>query len=464
MISEHIMDKPNEEDPFINIQLIALSFMMILLSIKSDRYFPFPSMPDFSFQVLLIPYTLLFLLTAFFLLFPEQTPLFIKSFANKLSTLHLAIVIAILFETMTFVLLFVQNVRYKEFGYKLDMLLTGILILIIFFGLFGIFFWQKSRSIYLFILASISYTSIYILSIFSFPLHPYRSDMLPLIVAGCKNFLMGSNPYTFYHIPHSLTMTYLPGLWLSFLPSAIFGFDPRIINLFCIILSITIIFLFGHNQEKAAIFLSIFLLNPYFQYRHEIYLGVVFLGLSLAYVLLINNKPILSSVFFGYAMTTYQFVWVIFPFYAAYIYNKYGKKTAFIVIGIVTTIFVVMIGSFFVWSPSDFILGVFQHWANTGDVPTVNLAYFVTYIIPWDYLLYLQGFMMIIFFLVAFKKLIFLRETIRWMTIGLLVFIILNRIIEVYFFLLVFLLMTMYILTYNIIAPQDHIHTDVRIE
>jgi uncharacterized membrane protein len=256
-------------------------------------------------------------------------------------------------------------------------------------------------------------------------------------------------------------MTYLPGLWLSFLPSAIFSFDPRIINLVCIILSVVILYSFGRNQEKAAIFLAIFLLDPYLQYRHEIYLGVVFLGLSVAYVLLINNRPILSSVFFGYAMTTYQFVWVIFPFFVAYIYNKYGKKTAFCVIVFVITIFVVMIGSFFVWSPPDFILGVFQRWANTSDVPTVNLSYFVTYIIPWDYLIYLQGFVMIFLFLVAFKRLIFLRETIRWMTIGLLVFIILNRIIEVYFFLLVFLLMTMYILTFNLSGLQDHINSDV---
>jgi hypothetical protein len=127
----------------------------------------------------------------------------------------------------------------------------------------------------------------------------------------------------------------------------------------------------------------------------------------------------------------------------------------------VTTIFVAMVGSFFVWSPSDFILGVFQHWASTCDVPTVNLSYFVSYIIPWDYLLYLQGFVMLFLFLVTFKRLISLRETLRWMTIGLLVFIILNRIIEVYFFLLVFLLMTMFILTFNLSGLQDHINSEV---
>jgi len=461
MMSEEFMDNPNGDNSLNNIQLIALSFMMVLISIKSDRYFPLPPMPDFSFQILLIPYTLSFLLAAFFLLFPEKTPLLFKSLVKKLSILHVAAVIAILFETMTLVLLFVQNLRYKEFGYKLDMVLTCFLMSIIFIGLLGIFFWQYSRSMHLFVLASIAYTTIYILSILSFPLDPFRSDMLPLIVAGCKNFLTGINPYTFYHIPHLLTMTYLPGLWLSFLPSANFGFDPRIINLVSIILSVIILYSFGRNQEKAAIFLSIFLLNPYLQYRHEIYLGVVFLGLSVAYVLLINNRPILSSVFFGYAMTTYQFVWVIFPFFVAYVYNKYGKKNAFFVIVIVTTIFVAMVGSFFVWSPSDFILGVFQHWASTGDVPTVNLSYFVSYIIPWDYLLYLQGFVMLFLFLVTFKRLISLRETLRWMTIGLLVFIILNRIIEVYFFLLVFLLMTMFILTFNLSGLQDHNNSEV---
>jgi hypothetical protein len=52
-------------------------------------------------------------------------------------------------------------------------------------------------------------------------------DMLPLIEQAVGNFLHGINPYRGYRISQEIHLTYLPGLWLTYIPAQLAGVDYR---------------------------------------------------------------------------------------------------------------------------------------------------------------------------------------------------------------------------------------------
>lgn len=80
---------------------------------------------------------------------------------------------------------------------------------------------------------------------------------------------------------------------------------------------------------------------------------------------------------------------------------------------------------------------MFEHWSTTADAPTVNLSYLASFIIPWNDLIILQGLIMLLVFVIAWKCVASPEKCMVWGSIALLLFILFNGIIEVYFFLLV---------------------------
>jgi hypothetical protein len=64
------------------------------------------------------------------------------------------------------------------------------------------------------------------------PLDPARADMLPLIGAALDRFTAGLNPYTLYHLPWELPLSYGPWLWAAFLPPYVLRADLRLLTVF----------------------------------------------------------------------------------------------------------------------------------------------------------------------------------------------------------------------------------------
>lgn len=429
------------EERIRKIRILALAILGFLLSIKSDRYFPFPeNLPEPVFQTILLPYTCFFL---------GATILFLKpgimdercSFLDRISAIRLTTLILLVFEAGALVLAGVQHIRYASFGYHLDLPLAGLLFALI--GITLVFFLFREPSPELLFFSALSaFGATYLVSIVSFPLNPQRSDMLPLIVSGCQSFLAGSTPYGIHSIPHHLVFTYLPGMWMAYLPAVASGIDPRFINLTAIILSSLILAGSNRNfQNPALLLLPVFLLTPYLQYRHEIYLGVLFLVLSILFALWSSNQALMSSSVFGYALATYQFTWVLYPFGVIAASKKWGIKKAVLGAFIAIAIALAIILPFFLRSPDYFIRGIYGHWLFV-DVPTVNLSYLVSLLVPWDLMIFIQGMVMVIV-LAAAHRTMKPEDCWGWMAFALVVFIALNRVIEVYFYLIVLLLLVM---------------------
>lgn len=438
---EDVKGATNEEQ-VTKIRILALALLGFLLSVKSDRYFPLPeNLPEPVFQAFLIPYTFSFF-AAFIIFIKPEIPGEIFSFLDRFSTIRLTALIILVFEAMTLVLLIVQGIRYALFGYHLNIPITVIVFTFIGIGLIYLLFWDASPEI-LFFIVLLAYIGTYLLSIISFPLNSQRSDMLPLILSGCQSFLSGATPYGYYNIPHHLVFTYLPGMWMAYLPAAALEVDPRFINLLGIVSSVLILAYSAKGTRNFTLpIISVFLLTPYLQYRHEIYYGVPFLILSIIFFLYSKNRWLMSSAVFGYALATYQFIWVIFPFGVVAAFRKWGTRKAMVHVLTALAFALIIILPFLLDSPDNFIKGVYGHWLFV-DIPSVNLSYLVSLFVPWDLMIFVQGIVIAVIFGVSLQRMD-PADCWGWMATALVLFIALNRVIQVYFYLLVLLLLVMH--------------------
>ncbi|MDD1711482.1 MAG: hypothetical protein LUQ37_11335 [Methanoregulaceae archaeon] len=232
-------------------------------------------------------------------------------------------------------------------------------------------------------------------------------------------------------------------MWLPYLPAVALGADPRLINLLCVIFAVIIIILTSQEGRVSAILLlPVFLLTPYLAYRHEIYLGVVILVLSVVFALFQRKQWLACGAFFGYAIATYQFSWVIFPFFVISIFKKSGiiKALSSMVVGIGVSLMIIL--PFFLSSPDMFLEGVYGHW-NYFYVSNINIAYFLSFLLPWNFLIVIQGIILLIVLTIAIKTMD-PDDMWGWMAGALLLFIALNRNIESYFYLLVLFLLLLH--------------------
>ena len=68
-------------------------------------------------------------------------------------------------------------------------------------------------------------------AIFHLPIDAQFADMLPLIRSALASLGSGVQPYRTYLFPWPLPLTFLPGLWLSYLPAWFAGVDLRLLGL-----------------------------------------------------------------------------------------------------------------------------------------------------------------------------------------------------------------------------------------
>jgi hypothetical protein len=101
-----------------------------------------------------------------------------------------------------------------------------------------------------------------------------------------------------------------------------------------------------------------------------------------------------------------------------------------------------MILPFFFISPEAFIEGVYGHWLYV-NIFTVNLSSFVSLLVPWDLMIVIQGIVLLLILIMALR-IMDPDDMWGWMAAALVLFIALNRVIEVYFYLLVFLLLVLH--------------------
>lgn len=439
------------------IRLISLAIAAFLLSVKSDGSFPFPAgMPHY--QLILLPFTIIFLLSIVIFIWPESLKAIYNhlNFLGNISTLKLAVVIAVVFEIMTLAVLMIENIRFQPFGYSLNVPLSMLIFSSVFVILITLLVKKKIKPVHLFAFTTIAYVMTYLLSILSFPLDPARSDMLPLMIDAIRSFIAGNSPYAYYLVNgNNLPMTYLPTLWIPFLPAGFFSFDPRLINLACVVAAAAIIYRVSSNKVNASALMAVFLLCPYLQYRHELYLGVIWLYLAIVFYAIKKNNMILSTLLVAISACSYQLLWVVVPFYFIYIFKKCGMKIFAVYVALFLAVCAVVILPFALWAPEPFIRGTVGHWAGQAYVMAANLSTLAASFIGWGALHILQSIIMLALLLLALKKTEIYADIYLWAAIALTLFIAFNTFIDAYFYLIVFLVLIMFALS---VEKTRHTH------
>ncbi len=157
-------------------------------------------------------------------------------------------------------------------------------------------------------------------AIFHFPLHIDRSDMLLVLGRGLAQWKEGISPYQPFVMESGVSnwLSYLPPVILSHLPAAVVGLDLRwnqvlYRGMWMAILAWTL------RQRRHAggdppssawrLLMHLFILSPYFNYRHELYFEFYFVILAL-YGFVPKWRPLSLALM----VLTRQWAWVLAPF------------------------------------------------------------------------------------------------------------------------------------------------------
>jgi hypothetical protein len=354
-----------------------------------------------------------------------------------------ALVLAWVFE-LEFAGLYVYEYRhFAAFGYQLR-LVPAILILGAAVVLLGVAW--RARVAAGFVIAVTMFASAggLLLSILSFPLNYLRSDMLPVIVWGDRSLLQHTDPYITLHVADRLyDFPYLPGMMLAFYPFALLGLDLRFGTMAYLLGAVGLVYWAARRERRmeVAAVVALFVLCPFLQYRHELYLEPHWFTLVLVFVLMQRRHFAWAALAFGVSMAIYQFSWILFPFFLLHGLRRRGWAEVAKLIGLGAVGMLALTGPFLRAAShriASNTVGQWGHLSAHAQVAPMNLSFWATYVIAPDKLLRLQAVLMIGIFVYCFVRgrCTDFVDTLRWMIVALTVFVMFNVLVDGYFYLM----------------------------
>jgi hypothetical protein len=207
------------------------------------------------------------------------------------------------------------------------------------------------------------------------------------------------------------------------------------------------------RRLAAAVVAGLFLLNPLVQYRHELYSQPHWLLLIAALALFAHRRYGWSALAFGAGVAMYQLLWVIFPFFLLNAFRRQGWKEV-MKLGALAALAAGAIDGVFVVRDLHQVLGnTVGQWSLLPHpvADAMNLSYWVSYAIAPAHLCWVQAVLLVGIFACAA-----LRgpcgeaaDMVGWMLVALTLFIMLNVLIDGYFYLTVLLLASAYVCIAN---------------
>jgi len=400
----------------------------------------------FIHQLVLLPFTALFLFCLWSLLFVAEA-----AASNPLWTPRRGTFLLLFFELGTAALFLYEVHHFASVGYHLHRILTAAFFAIMLVLLAAVAAQRSPKPAYLFAVALAGYIGGVLLAIISFPLTYLRSDMMPVILWADTNVLRHVDPYITMHVADRVyDFPYLPGMIVAYLPFAGVHLDLRFASIFYVCASAGLIYwaaLADRRREVAAL-LALFLLSPYLQYRHELYLSPHWLTLVVAFVLMQRRHFAWAAFALGIGMAIYQFSWIILPFVLLNALRRRGWFEAAKLAVLAGIGALLLAGPFLATATKRIESNTVSQWglALHADAQPMNFSYWITYLIHPDKLLRLQALLMVAIFLFCFakKRCVTLKDTLRWIIVALTLFILCNVLVDGYFYLMLLVPMLVY--------------------
>ena len=360
-------------------------------------------------------------------------------------------------------LFIISSRHYAQFGYVLH----RPMVLLVFAGAMlglALCFVAKRPANPLLASALLSYLALSLLSFWSFPLNIQRSDMLPLLTAANRLLLHGETPYRLYTFPsESVSLSYLPGTLLAFLPASLLHVDPRLLNCVYVTLLAGMLYRASAVQHRYAVaaLLALWLLSPYLLYRHELYTEPHWLALIAFLLLLSRGRLTLAAVVFGIGISLSQFSWILLPFYLLHGLQRFGWRQAVraAILAVLTAALITL--PFVLWSPHAFAVGVLSHWQTQSVAARpVNVSFWLAKLVGAPSLQRVQAAWILALLLASAlaQSCRTFAGMLRAMSLALAGFLLCNILIWGYFFLLLELLLLLYVCAGNgwLRAPEEY--------
>lgn len=399
-------------------------------------------------QLLLLPFTFALAASLILLLTGSHLP---RSAARSMGGEQLAIALVCVccsFEALSLGAVVYEAHHFHRFGYELhpiDEFLAGVGVA----GLAWLALRHKASPAFLGVL--VAYTAGLLLAIRSFPLNYLRSDMLPVILWADRRLVTGMDPYVTMHVGARVyDFPYLPGMLVCYLPAVAFHFDLRWINLVSVLCLSWLIYWVACTSRRfdAALLLGLFLLSPFLQYRHDLYLAPHWLLLTAAVVLVQRRHFTRGAAVFGLGMAVYQLSWVIFPFLILYAYRRSGWREAVKESAVALIAMLGIVGPFLASAMHRIESNTVGQWSHMPHAlaDPINLSYWVTFLVRPADLKWVQLAVMTAIFAYCLLrgKCGTLADTLRWMSVALAFFIALNVLVDGYFYLTLLLVLLLY--------------------
>ena len=444
-----MQEKPNDMKTDLGRHAGLFVIIVILINIVMDGL-PQAFTP-FGTQLLLLPITFLFLLASALSLYPGRYSQVAIRLSGGLVPRRVLGIIAS-FELLFIAVFLYETRHFAGFGYRLlkipDLVVFSVSILAI--GTMVLFPNKVSPAWKLAVILG-TYAGGSALAILSFPLSYLRSDMLPVIFWAERALLSGRNPYQHFYVAERIyDFPYLPGTLLSFAPAQALHLDLRWASIAYVIAGMSLIYwaTTETSRPKVVLLIGLFALCPYLQYRHELYTQGHFFSLIVVFVMMQRRHFAWAAAAFGLSMVISQFSWVIFPFFLLNALRRGGWKEVGRMMALAILAALALMGPFFASGTGTIAHNAVGQWDRLVRpiARPMNLSFWVSYLIRPIYFKWLQLALLSAIFVFCWQKnrCADLADTLRWMITALILFILLNVLVDGYFYLMLLVPMLVY--------------------
>ena len=409
-------------------------------------------LPQTTMQLLLLSCTGCFLWLCYLLLLaPQQARIPLE----RIPALDVAglLRLSLFFEALFVGLFLWETHKFASFGYKLHSIPTAIVFTICLVSLAAIA-WSSARPHSLAIILTTvlgTYACGLILAIVSFPLYFRRSDMMAVILHATQSVLHHGNPYsTFYLEGKVYDFPYLPGTILSFLPATALHLDLRWAKLSYVVGLVLLLVWAARKPFRpvVAALAGLLVLSPYLQYRHDLYTEGHWFSLMVIFVLMQRGRFGWAAAAFGASMAISQFSWVIFPFFLLNALRRRGWTEVLKVAAIATLAAAAVVLPFLRWAATTIGRNAVGQWDTLlrPIARPINLAYWASFVVRANHLKWIQLAILTAIFAFCFvrKRCSSLEDTLRWMSVAWIVFILFNVLLDGYFYLMLLVPLLVY--------------------
>jgi hypothetical protein len=356
-------------------RLLLFSALLLLLALKGDGHFPFPTeQPESTFQLYVLGLTIAFGLGLGALLADRSAT---SGAAGGPAPLRLAAGVGAFFVLLDGGLLWLEARRYAEFGYGFHAaaVVAGCVIAA------GSLAWLARRrapeGAAILAVAMAAQAGVCLYACAYFPLASARSDMLPLLAAAGHRLVAGHDPYVLYQLTAGggVDLTYLPGLVLAYLPAAALHLDPRLLGLAYTGVASWIVW--RRAGDHGAAFLAVFLMNPYLVYRHDIYLAPFWLLLALCWAALARPRPAILAACCAALGVTSQLLLVPAAALAIFGIRRFGAWAMVRWLVPAAAPAALLCALFVLPDPAGFARGTLGHWSAALNVESLGFTYWL---------------------------------------------------------------------------------------